>query len=163
MSSRSDPCLAAEEPLGAEVLVRERAHETDTELAIELVQRRRAESIPDIAPHRHALGDAIERRDTRADHRVISILERPSIARAWKTGRDIVLEDVTVVVLPAVHSRAERQHDVVEADHVLQKEAVAVLRAAGVALQRERGRSGWRNDRGADVAIYASSRLSPST
>src|SRR5688572_24588657 len=71
-----DACLTAEEPLGAEVLIRERAHETDTELAIELVQRRRAESITDIAPDRHAIGDAIERRDARADNGVISILER---------------------------------------------------------------------------------------
>ena len=57
-----DAELAADQTLGAELIVRPRDDRPDRELAIQLVERRRAEPQPEVAPHAHLVGQVVQRR-----------------------------------------------------------------------------------------------------
>ena len=61
------PSFAADQPLGAELVVGTRRDRADRELAIQLGQRRRAESGVGRAPRGDAIGHVVQRGDARAD------------------------------------------------------------------------------------------------
>ena len=79
--------LATDQPLGPELIVGQRQDGADAELAIQLVERRRAEARAEAAPRRHLVGHVVQRRDARAEHRVVAFGQRrgwPPSAGPWR-------------------------------------------------------------------------------
>ena len=132
--------LAAEQTLGTELRVGPRRDGADRELTIELGEGGRAEARVVGAPRRDPLGDVIERRHTRADHRIGAVVDRRLVVRGRQPRGHGRLEVVAVVVAPVVHAGVQRDDQLVDRrEHVLDERALAALRAARETLHRQGG------------------------
>src|SRR4029453_6835103 len=100
--SRRDPDtrLAADQPLGAELIVGERQHRAHTELPVQLVERGGAETPPEISPHTEPARNLIPRRGTGADDGVVAIRETWFVVGGWRAAGGVHFEVVRVVVPP---------------------------------------------------------------
>ena len=135
----ADADLLTGQPLRAQRLVRERQHLADAERAVELFERRRAETLAEAAPHREAIGRAIERGESRADGRVGFVGQRLAMRRRRLTCRDHRLEVVGIVVAPAVDAGAQRHLQLRRHfDQILPEHAHEPLRASSDAMDERR-------------------------
>ena len=125
------PGLAADEALGAKLVVGTGRHGSDRELPVQLRQGRRAESRIDGAPDADPIRDVIQRPHMRAHHRVALVGNRRPIVGRRLAGRDRRLEIVPVVVVPAIDARAQREDELCSRrQDVLNESAEALLRPA---------------------------------
>ena len=134
------PQLAAHQTLGAELIVGQRHQRANAELAVQLVQCRGAETGADAAPGGDPVGDVIQRRQARAEHRVIPVGEIAAVRRGRKARRHARLVVMRLEVAPVIDAAAHRDRQCLHRPELaLHERAAADLRAAGLAQRDHRG------------------------
>src|SRR5205823_1968629 len=99
--------LAADEALGSEIAVRKGERLADAELAIQLVQRWRAEPPAEVSPDIDTIGDVIACGGARARYGVAADRQRRDVVH--RRANQARLEVVAVVIAPPVDARAQRE------------------------------------------------------
>ena len=126
-----DPGLAADQPLGAKLVVGTVVTAPTENCRYSSVKGRRAESRIGGAPDADPIRDVIQRPHVRAHHRVALVGNRRPIVGRRLAGGDRRLEIVPVVVVPAIDARAQRDDELFNRrQDVLNESAQTLLRPA---------------------------------
>jgi len=161
-----DTGFAADQPLGAQLIVGAGRDRPDGKLTVQLGKGRRSESGVDRRPPRHLVRQVIERRDARTEHGIVPFGNRVAIVGRRQPGRHGGFEVVTVVILPMIRARAQGEHQLRHRRVDVRDEGPqALLGAAGDPLHRKRGGLGHTDDRGrhrGDVGAFPAVAVDPS-